>query len=249
MEGFFTLKTFLRLLAAAVVLAAGIVLVDERLDNLQPARQAEIREVTRVVQQTVLVTTVVERLITPVAEDLPASNPAPLFPEEPTATSTPVSLAVLPGGVAVWCLPRDSVETGVIPVTGQPPQDAVLSESLNGSLTVFTQVKSCTFLVAFNQAVPAGVRFKVQDLNPQPFIDEELQPVEGDANTAFVNLDHIFIVDPPYWEVSYRVAVVAADGSSLWENPVLFKRSWFPQPCADGSNPDPVSMECPVLPQ
>jgi len=69
----------------------------------------------------------------------------------------------------------------------------------------------------------------------------------GDPFTGYVNLDHYFIVDPPYWQVTYQVSVISPDGVVLWENPVVFKRSWQPAPCPDGRLPDPITLDCSTL--
>ena len=269
MDGFFTVKNFLRLLAAAIVLAALIVLINERIENSRGMGLREViaqaqppaadpaaaqREVTRVVEQTVLVTQIVERLVTATPEPVVITQ-MPTGTPGATATSssaTPETLDVLADGLQIWCEPRSGQVVQAdetIPVTGVAPDDAILAAPENGTLTVYTQVKSCTFLVGFNRPFPEGLRLQVYDRNPQPFVDEPLSPLQGDDNTGYVPLDHHFIVDPPYWEVTYSVSVVDAQDEVLWTQPVLFKRSWQPQLCPNGGYPDPVSMNCPEPPE
>lgn len=255
MEGLFSLKTLMRLVAVAVVLAAVIVLVSERIENSRPSEVSAQREVTRLVERTVLVTQIVERLITPTA-GLVLATPTAIQPlPTAAATETPAPLALEPGvspqGVNAWCQPRpgdpDSI---VIPITGstgavKPPENALHAAWVEDVLTVTTQVQSCTFSVAFSPAFPAGARLQVQDMSPVPFVDVELAPLEGDPLTGSVTLDHPYVVDPPYWQVIYTVSVLGPDGALLWQQPVNFKRAWQPQPCPDGGYPDPQTMSCP----
>lgn len=244
MEGFFSLKTFLRLLAGAIVLASAIVLIDERIENSKPVQCAQEVEVTRIVAQTVLVTRIVDQVITAAPQPTVTPSSTQQSTETPTLTPTLQVFGVVEDGVSIWCLPKTSYETDSILVTGQIPQDAVPAEYNNGNLTVTTQMKSCTFMVAFNSPVPAGVRLKIQDLGPQPFIDAQLKPLESDTTVAYTVIDHYFIVDPPYWEVTYIVSIYGPENEKLWEKPVIFKRDWIPEPCPNGLLPDALTFQC-----
>ncbi len=251
MEGFFSLKTLLRLAAAAIVLAALIVLISERIENTRPLDVIAQREVTRIVEQTVIVTQIVDRIVTatPMQLDPSDTSAQPVSTSTPQATGTPETLAVLPDGFSIWCLPKGSKpDENLIPVTGQAPENAYFAEKSGDTLTVTTQMQSCTFVATFNQPLPEGVRLQVKDLNPTPFIDEELLVSAENRSMGYITLDHYFIVDPPYWEVTYQVVLLSIEGESLWEKPVLFKRGWQPAPCPNGLMPNPYTLECDTQP-
>ncbi|MCJ7621943.1 MAG: hypothetical protein MUO76_00450, partial [Anaerolineaceae bacterium] len=61
---------------------------------------------------------------------------------------------------------------------------------------------------------------------------------------GFITLDHYFIVDPPYWEIPYYISIISPDGDDLWQGSVKMVRGWDPHRCADGSLPDPVTLQC-----
>jgi hypothetical protein len=244
MEKIFTLKTFLRLLAAAIVLAAVIVLIEERMENSAPAQSPAEVEVTRIVEQTVVITQIVERIITTTPQAQASIIENTPYVETATVIPTLEALTVLPEGVSAWCQPKYSYETNLIPTAGSLPHDAVLAEYVNGTLTVTTQMKSCTFMVVFNQPLPSGAHLKTQDLSQQVFIDDKLIPVAGDSHIGYLYIDHYFIIDPPYWEVTYTVSVYGPSDEKLWENPVIFRREWIPEPCPNGMLPDALTFKC-----
>jgi hypothetical protein len=248
-DGFFSIKTFLRLLAGAMVLAAAIILLTERIENSRPSEISAKVEVTRLVERTVVITQIVERVITsiPAVSREPEATHTATIPVQPSSTSTPETLAVLPQGVAAWCVPHSTSPENTIPVTGSAPENAVSAEWVDGMLTVITQVESCTFTVAFNKPFPDGIHLQVQDLGPKPFVDVVLTPMQGDPTQGYVELEHPFLVDPPFWQVTYMLSIAEGDSTVLWTQPVLFRRSSLPLPCPEGGYPDPVTMQCPLL--
>ncbi|MEM5774922.1 MAG: hypothetical protein AAGU05_07950, partial [Anaerolineaceae bacterium] len=182
MEGFFSLKTFLRLLAAAVVLAAVIILIDRKMGSTLLGKQAAAGEMVRVVEHTVEVTRLVERVITATpgpAQTQPVSNAANLPPSTatPSPSPTPQGLYVPDDGVTVWCLPKTSYANTALFQIGETPAEAVQSARENGRLTIITQTKSCTFMVSFSDDMPEGTLLKIQDLGPEPFINTPLVPL------------------------------------------------------------------------
>lgn len=235
MDGFFSLKTFARLLAAGIVLAAAVVLFQEWRENSQSPQTPENIEVTRIVERTVLATTIVERVITATP---PAATATPDVTATPAATPTPAGLAVLENGLEIWCMPVNSYQDTTLFLAGEIPEGAISAQTLNDRLTVITQVKNCTFKVAFNSPMPAHTRLILQDFQPKKFIDEELTAGINDSASAYLTLDHYFVINPPYWETIYTVSVIDPDGQVLWEQPVTFRRSWVPDPCPSGYLPD-----------
>ena len=245
MEGFFTAKTFLRLFAAALVLAAIIVLVTERIENSRNPETIAQREITRVVNQTVVVTQLVQHVVTATPLSTPILTPTLKETALPTATLTPEKLAVAADGLLIWCLPLFSTtDSSVIPVTGGMPEEAVRAEKVDGITTVTTQMKSCMFTFTFSKPVGEGLQLHFQDQNPEPFLTVDLNPANGLTNSGYANLEHSWIVDPPFWRVDYTLRVVNAEGDVIWEDVVAFNRGWQPDPCPDGRMPDANTLQC-----
>ncbi len=256
MDGFFSVKTFLRLLAAAIVLAALIVLVDEKMGNTLLRRPTVAGEAVQIVERTVEVTRLVERVITatpePVAPVVAGTASLPPVPYTvtmpvtvpPSLSPTPEGLDVLDDGVTVWCLPKTSyADTNLFQIS-EIPTEAVQSKRVDGSLTIITQVKSCTFMVSFNSSMPDGTSLKIQDLGPDAFVNTKLTQSLNNPSVGVVTLDHYYVIDPPYWNVTFIVSVVGPDGTTLWEEPVVFRRQWIPDPCPNGMLPDPLTSNC-----
>ena len=262
MDGFFSVKTFLRLLAAAIVLAALIVLVDEKMGNTLLRQPTVAGESVRIVERTVEVTRLVERVITatpeqsaPVIAGTASLPPVPFTATvpyivtvsstvAPSLSPTPEGLDVLDDGVTVWCLPKTSYADTNLFQIGEIPSEAVQSKRVDGSLTIITQVKSCTFMVSFNSSMPDGTSLKIQDLGPDAFVNTKLTQSLNNSSVGVVTLDHYYVIDPPYWNVTFIVSVVDPDGATLWEEPVVFRRQWIPDPCPNGMLPDPLTANC-----
>jgi hypothetical protein len=229
------------LILAGAVLALGITIP---LLNITGKRGQPVSiEVTRSVPQTVVVTQVVERVITATPEPtlaIPTSTPLP------SPTATPDTLGLVDNGFTAWCIPYDIFYSAdALTQTGQMPEGARPgSRKDDGTMALDIQVQSCTLMFTFNREVPAGTRLQVQDLNPQPFIDVEMTHVTEHSNMVFTTVNHPYIVDPPFWSITYEIRVVDPSGAALWSEPVAFKRSWVAGYCYHGEMPDPVTFQC-----
>jgi hypothetical protein len=251
LDGFFKPKTLIHFFAVAIILAAVLVLVSER---IFPPKVDEIImqvDVTRIVPQTVVVTQVFERIITTTPEPVTQtqiSQPTATEAIPPTFTHTPIvsELAVLPNGFTAWCMPKEiEYPLGSIAQTGEMPNGALEGILVDGFIELRAQVQDCTFMITFNRPVPLGTRIHIKDMNPIPFIDEELIPVIENPNKGFVTLDHSFIIDPPYWVVEYYISIISPDGEDQWLGSVKMTRGWESNLCPDGTLPDPITLQCP----
>ena len=235
----------------AVVLVVIIILALVLLwPNLISKQASEISnatwEVTRIVPQTVIVTQIVEKVVTatpppftPTPQNTPTAVPPP-------ATATPSQLAVLPDGLKAWCLPLGVVDIpGEVARNGQMPEDALPGWQTETSLNLTSQVQNCTFVYSFNQNVPAGTLFQIYDMHSEPFINLELTPLTENPQKAYVTTNHIFITDPPYWEISYIVMIKSVNGEEIKRDIIKMSRSWFPGFCQGSTLPDPVTLNCP----
>ncbi len=183
----------------------------------------------------------------------PTAVPTATFTLEPTATDTPqpTNTAVPPLAIvleqsAFWCLPVDfAFPASEKSITNVAPAGARAGAIKDGTLNLQIPAISCTLVFAFNQPMPQGVQIELAyELAPNsPWISTDLTPVAGNPNLGSFTTKHEFVVNPPYWEITYPLTVRAADGSELWKAPARFFKA-LPNPCWDGSLPDPVTLYC-----
>ncbi len=205
-----------------------------------PAAATEV-EVTRIVQETVVVTEIVEVIVT--------ATPEPA-PPEPTPTATPDKLSLAADGFNAWCLPRNTsslIER--INADGSMPDAATAYQIVDNIPEITTQVSSCTFAFTFNTPVNEDVEVQFLDANGHAFRTSPLTVLEDVPTMAYSVETHQFIINPPFWQISYDVQVVNAGGEVLWTSPVSFRRGWTPIKCYYGEWPNPADCSCPPLPE
>jgi hypothetical protein len=208
----------------------------------QPATPVEV-EVTRVVEKTVIVTQVVEKIIT--------ATPLPTTPSASSEESETVEAASQPttnsAGIDAWCLKTR-------PVVGEPPsfqmpEKAIPAKFTDVGLTLTTETASCTIVYTFDRAASEGMVLKVYDTRKDPWINASLTISPENPNQAAVVLVHPYVVNPPFWSVDYRFSLCDAQGNEIRSDKITMKRGWIPKQCFDGSYPDPVTLMCPPLPE
>lgn len=236
-------KTILIGLAVMALLVIIALVLPPILSGGSTGSAASVAEVTRLVEQTVEVTRIVEIVVT--ATPLPPT-PTPENTATPTASPTPDVLVVLPDGFTPWCMPNETTYSPEdLARTGEMPQNARAGEiGDSGLMELIIQVQSCTLMFNFNQPVPEGTVVKIYDLNPSPFLTIPMTVVSENPTKAFVTVVNPYIIDPPYWSIEYRIEVVDPTGQILWLQPVVFRRSGVIGYCWDGSLPDPVTYQC-----
>ncbi len=183
----------------------------------------------------------------------PVSVPTATFTATATATETPAptntaipALAVVQEQSAAWCLPIDyAFPAAEAPITNVAPAGARAGSMQDGTLNIQIPAISCTLVFAFNQPVPAGTRIEIAYvLAPNsPWMSTDLTPAADNPALASITIKHEYVVNPPYWEITFPVTVRGPDGSVLWNAPVRFFKA-LPNPCWDGSLPDPVTLYC-----
>jgi len=188
----------------------------------------------------------------PTATPPPSATPTPVptatLEPTATATATPIPptetplppLAVLPDGFNAWCAPVEYA--GTLPEGPEAPAYARQLSLQNGVYRVPIPAVYCAVIYRFNQAAPAGLELRVLD-GSSPFIQQTLEAAAAD--TVWTALVHPYVVNPPFWEVTYTLSVQDASGSVLWSSPVTFAKA-LPEPCLFGGLPDPVTLACPV---
>jgi hypothetical protein len=166
-----------------------------------------------------------------------------------TSTAPPASsgtLGVASSGFNAWCLPVTSSAT----LAAWPrPQDAISPTNGKTGIVFVYPVRSCTFVFTFTTPPPAGTELRVFDAKydpKKPWLTALLQFSADNPKVGYATLTHTYIVNPPLWNVSYRLSVAGPDGEEYWTMTVLMKRSWLGLTCWNGRWQNPVTMRCPV---
>lgn len=167
----------------------------------------------------------------------PEPSATPTLP--PTATPVPV-LGVMQDGLALWCAPTNYAGFNV--TSPDAPVDANIAVATGNSLQVKIPAAYCVVSARFNQAAPAGITLVMYDGN-SPFLKTALNTVAGRGDLLWTTIAHTFVVNPPFWEVDYRMAILGPDGKELWTSPVKFAKP-VPASCPYGGLPDPVTLYC-----
>jgi len=205
------------------------------------APTASIVEVTREIEKTVLVTQVVEKVITATPEPTLISPTADLTAETPAVPAPAGSDDLFTG----WCVPKDvQVSADEVRATGAMPAGSNPLQVVNGEKSVVIEVQNCSFEYTFNTAVPTGAQVKMYDNSSSPFLTLSLTPVTQSPNKGLITITHPYVINPPFWTIPYRLDLVSADGMVLRSDTVNFRRGWTPRTCYDGSWPDPVTLKC-----
>jgi len=179
---------------------------------------------------------------------LPTITIPPTDTPEPTATVTEVPTSTpMPEKLAGFSLP--------IPFAGYTvsakditaaPFGSITANDTNGILSFQIPAFSCVLIFTFGQPASDGyvVRFYQNPGDQTAWLETSLHLLPDNPHMAFVVLTQEYIINPPYWEVTYPFKVFAADGSQKWSGKLRFFRS-FPGLCWEGSVPDPITLACP----
>lgn len=178
---------------------------------------------------------------------LPSQTPTqpPTATLEPSATNPPTETPVPPLGLAedgfkAWCFPLEYA--GYVPTAPEGGADASPLVNKDGILSIKIPASICTLAFKFNQPMPAGAVLTFFDGN-NAFQRLPLQAVEGRGDEGWTSVSHTYVVNPPYWEVSFRLSLSGPDGAELWTNQVTFAKV-KPDECPFGGLPDPITLYC-----
>lgn len=143
-------------------------------------------------------------------------------------------------GFSAWCAPQSYA--GIQPTSPDAPADANLLAMQGDVLQVKIPAGFCTMIYHFNQPLPADLSLVFFD-SSSAFLKIPLRQAEGRPDEGWASVSHDFVINPPYWEVTYRLAVLDPQGKELWSEPVKFAKP-LPTPCQFGGLPDPVTLYC-----
>lgn len=188
----------------------------------------------------------------PTATEMPSPTPTlpPTATVEPSATLTlpPTATSVPPlaladaGGFNAWCAPLSYA--GYTPTSSEAPFDARLLVVNGDAMQVQIPAAYCVIVFQFNQAAPADASLVMYD-DSSAFLKQPLKAVDGNPNALWTTVSHEYVVNPPYWGVTYRVALVDKSSAELWSHNVDFNKA-LPTPCQYGGLPDPVTGYCAI---
>ena len=179
----------------------------------------------------------------PTATLPPTNTPEPSATSTQPPTATPVPpLGLLEDGMKVWCAPVQY--EGYKVTSPDAPADAYIAVKMEENLQVQIPAAYCVVSAQFNQPAPAGTSLVLYD-GKSAFLKTDLSATDGRADTLWTSITHTFVINPPLWEVSYRLAVLGPDGKELWTSPVKFAKP-LPEPCPYGGLPDPVTLWCTI---
>ena len=130
-------------------------------------------------------------------------------------------------------------------VDGTPPVGSRVGTWTETRFDLQVPGLSCVLVFAFNQPFPAGTRLQVfEQLVDSPWLEMELTPVEGNPALGYAVVTHQFLVNPPAWEIVFKEVVRSPEGAELLRGELrMFKAA--PNPCWNGTLPDPVTLQCP----
>jgi hypothetical protein len=178
----------------------------------------------------------------------PTQEPSPIPTEVPTEipTETPVpELGLIENGIEFWSIPIDS---GAVTINTIGLPDDYLESKIgyieNDIMNVQVPANYVVAEVHFNQVLPNGTKLQLLETGAVTPWYERLFAVDANDNNAGVLLmDHQYIINPPFWEITYHARIVDASGKVYWEKDLrIFKA--LPNTCWDGSLPDPVTLYC-----
>lgn len=225
-----------------------LVLADCSPENQAEGYTSQVGEVTKVVENTVVITQIVEveKVVTATMEPVIGTAAATTTdePDVQAAASTEVPDPST-NGFTGWCIPNhvyyspDGLEQA-----GAMPEMANPVEEVNGQKQVIIEVQNCSFVYTLGDKIPPGTKVKMYDNSGAEFLLAELKPTKDFPNKGFVTITHPYVINPPFWSIIYRIDLVSADGKVLRSDIVNFKRGWTPRTCYDGSWPDPVTLKC-----
>jgi hypothetical protein len=162
----------------------------------------------------------------------------------PTATQA-APLAIAENGLQIRCLAIDSS----LPIDAAASfSDTLFAVSeiapTSDGIKLTIPVRACAVFVTFTQPLSEDVQVEVFEASgTQAWYTRSLIKDEQSENTYFAVLSHQYIIDPPYWNLNYRMSVQGTT-QTYWEGALLVSRI-FNGLCWEGSIPDPVTLKCP----
>ena len=176
---------------------------------------------------------------------LPTETPTIVPTETPTSTFTP-TLGVDSNSVTMWVIPQEYSSITLTSLGSRDDYtDATVGTDENGVLNIQVPGSYIVVEATFTQPIPSGTKIQFFEQGAvSPWYETTLSMDANNANKGIALLNHTYLVNPPYWEITYHAKIVDSAGQVYWEKDVrVFKSS--PNTCWNGTMPDPVTLYCP----
>lgn len=181
----------------------------------------------------------------PTAAATPTAEPTP----EPQPTAVPTealpALAEASQSLTAWCMGMEfsgaaNYAGGVFDMPAGGKAAVMAGDVVNLSVPAV----SCTLAFQMSQPLTAGTRLELAEMNSATaWLSAELTPAAGSDHQGFVTLTHAYVINPPFWEITYPYRVKGPDGTVLTEGKLRLAKP-APQLCWNGDIPDPVTLQC-----
>lgn len=230
-----------------VALLVIIVVLSSTSSNQKQAYQATLSSITAIAEQALAEqeTQVVAATATPtVTMPAPTDEPTAM----PTATSIPTETAAVSAtktGLKILCLSTD-YDLPINSSSAFTDATTYVRESTvtEASAEVTIPVRACAvYLTTDHPLDDSAVVALYEAKSPTPWLSKPLQKVDGQDNTYYAILDHQYVIDPPYWGLTYTMKI--SDANQVYWNGDLVLNRTFNGLCWEGSMPDPVTLQCP----
>ena len=176
---------------------------------------------------------------------VPTAEPTP----EPQPTAAPTEAQPAPTEVSqsltAWCMGLEfngaaNYAGGVYDMPAGGKAAVMNGDVVNLSVPAV----SCTLAFQMSQPLAAGTRLELAEMNSATaWLSAELTPAAGSDRQGFVTLTHAYVINPPFWEITYPYRVKSPDGTVLAEGKLRLAKP-APQLCWNGDIPDPVTLQC-----
>jgi hypothetical protein len=134
---------------------------------------------------------------------------------------------------------------GMYQPAAQAPAVARQLGEVLGQQHVYIPDEFCVAVYTFNQPVPPGASLWIYDAQDRPFFKAELTADGANPAVGYAAFDQEIIMNPPFWQVTYPLAAVTAEGQELRKDSVVFGKV-IPAECPYGGLPDPVTLYCAI---
>ncbi|MBI9049633.1 MAG: hypothetical protein JEZ00_09455 [Anaerolineaceae bacterium] len=176
----------------------------------------------------------------------PTLEPNPTATVEPTIKSTETAIPEISSdGVGIWAV---SIASEIVEINMSDPFDTYDATYIgfmeNETLNIQVPATNIVVDYQFNQPLPSGAKFQVYELNNgAPWFEQIFLVHENDGNSGRVITNHSYLINPPFWEITYHAKIVDGTGKVYWESDLRIYKA-LPNTCWDGSLPDPVTLYC-----
>ncbi|MBI9048694.1 MAG: hypothetical protein JEZ00_04715 [Anaerolineaceae bacterium] len=158
----------------------------------------------------------------------------------PTMTASEPEIEPLPDGFEFWCLEAGTVfpkDTALV----QKGDDAIEAVYDENGFTITGPFSVCYVQIP-DEGQNADNLVAIYDNSNSAawYVRKFYQSEDG----LVAELKHSYIVDPPHWQLNYRIELQDDNGEALFSAPLIYQRNWRAKLCWNGKMPNPVTYLC-----